>query len=176
MFREINAMGMVLEEEDEMKLRYLTFAKTTPRTYGKSTYLCPLLRRGRSGYVVEALYVDSSTWYTLPSGLEDGLNPYFPIAILITKGKVCSSPALPRFLICTVGWECVQHSQVCGQIWVRHPRRFMFPTNVHGLASLCCGSKANGVPNGDHGRGSVPRQLEKAEAIEHIQALSLEMP
>lgn len=104
MFGKINAMGMVLEEEDEMKLWYVTSAMIASRTYSKSTYLRPLLRGGRSRYAVEALYVDSMTWYTLPSGPEDGLNPYFPLAILIAKWeKVWASPALPWVLICTDG-------------------------------------------------------------------------
>lgn len=38
-FREANAKEIVLEEDDEGKLKYLTSAKTTSRTIGKSTYV-----------------------------------------------------------------------------------------------------------------------------------------
>lgn len=37
-FKEVNAMPVVLEKEDEMKLRYLTSAMTTLQMFGKSTY------------------------------------------------------------------------------------------------------------------------------------------
>lgn len=38
-----------------------------------------------------------------------------------------------------------------------------------------CVSEANGVPRGRHGRGSVPRHLEKAKTVEHLQAPSLKV-
>lgn len=38
MFGEANDMGIVLEEEDEVKLRYLTSTMIATRTSDKSTY------------------------------------------------------------------------------------------------------------------------------------------
>lgn len=37
-FREVNAMPVVLEKEDEMKLRYLTSTMTTLKMFGELTY------------------------------------------------------------------------------------------------------------------------------------------
>lgn len=38
MSRDVNAMGVILEGEDEVKLRYLTSPMTASRTSGKSIY------------------------------------------------------------------------------------------------------------------------------------------
>lgn len=38
MFGDVNAMGMVLEGQHEVKLPYLTFTMTVLKMYGKSTY------------------------------------------------------------------------------------------------------------------------------------------
>lgn len=59
MFVETNAMGVVLEERDEMKLMYMTSVIITPTMSGKSTYTTwpQFFDEGdgsRSCYVVEA--------------------------------------------------------------------------------------------------------------------------
>lgn len=59
MFGEANVVGVVLEEESGVKLRYPTSVRTASRASRKSTYATWLRfdeRDGnRSGYVVEAL-------------------------------------------------------------------------------------------------------------------------
>lgn len=47
MFGETNAMGVVLEVEDEMKLKYLTFSMTASRTSDKSSYATSLASSAR---------------------------------------------------------------------------------------------------------------------------------
>lgn len=74
---EANAMGVVLEEEDGVKLRYLTSSMTTSRMPSKMQP-GPGSCRGRPARVVTRWRLPAYwlAWYVLPSGLEDGLDTY----------------------------------------------------------------------------------------------------
>lgn len=94
LFWEVNAMGIVLKEDDQTNLKYLTVAMAASETYGKST--CAIrfgfLMRGMAVgvNVVEAFLSYWLCWYVLSSGSEVGLNHYlFPLGILIAGW--CSS-------------------------------------------------------------------------------------
>lgn len=120
-------MRVVLEEEDEVKLRFLTSAMTASRMCGKSTYTTwiHIMDEGhgsRSGYVLEALLTFWLLLYVLPSSLKDGLDQ---ICVPLSHtnrdgGKAYVSLVVPSVLIHTGEPVRGQHGLVSGEIRRRH--------------------------------------------------------
>lgn len=86
-------MEVVLEGEYKVKLPCLTSAMSASSTSGKLKYATCLrfFNEGDgslSGCIMEAYLAYWLSWFVLPSGLEDGLNPYvFPMTIWLAKGE-----------------------------------------------------------------------------------------
>lgn len=83
-------MVIVLENEDQVKLKYQTTAIIVLRSSGKSTYTWLRFINGTMKhfeFIFKAFVAYWLSWCMQSNELEDGLNPYFSsLAILITKG------------------------------------------------------------------------------------------
>lgn len=134
MFKKPNAMGIVLEEEDGHKLRYLTSGMTASTTSGKSTqatWAC-FFNKGDGSRVIILWRLLT---YRVPCYVVSIGSKIFSLAILITKGKKFVLPPLYLGSLYACWMSALPTWPHC------QPHRLIFPANVCVGAILCCGSE-----------------------------------
>lgn len=100
-------MGIVLEGEVQVRLKYLTTAMAASTSTGKSAYTTWLRffyegDGSQSEFMDEAFLAYWLSWYVLPSGPEERLTPMsFPYPFRLQERFSSLWIHLPGFVVCT---------------------------------------------------------------------------
>lgn len=99
----------------------------------------------RSNYMVGAILAYWLSWFMMPNGLEDTLNPHmFRLAILVSKRVHSHCLTLPQLLVRSAIWMCEQRDSIYREVRCGHTRWLVLPLDVP-LTSL----QTNGVFGSD---------------------------
>lgn len=180
-FGEANVKGIVLQEEDQLKLKFLLEEMMLQSHRGNPTNAIWLGfsyegNNSRSNLGIEAFPTYCLSWYVKPSGLEDGLNRYVFLLVILFARVMRFTWPISTCALCMQDQKGVQEispgewvNMMWSSIWT------WFHTSFHLGEVPSDYLKIHRVSHNGLGGGDAGRQLEEDEGITHVQTSGMEV-